>query len=303
MQSEHQRATPDPLWEQISPHLDEALMRLAEKDRQAVVLHFFEKKTFAEAGLLLGTTEEGVRKRTHRAVEKLRQHLSRRGMAATSVPSAVIDSLPPMVKMLPTKYPPPWVDWNAGSNGDKFAGSRARASDIAFYAYGYPRVRIRFAPPEPTNRYDFIATLPHGSAEALQRELRAKLGLVGRPVTENRDVLLLKVVHPNAPGLKPPIPEKTDNYWNRGIYRASNATIGADGANFEGLTHFLEEYFDSPIIDQTGLIQHYSLELKWRAERGHPNLEGLKQVLLDQLGLELVPTNRPVEILVMEKVP
>ena len=36
--------------------------------------------------------------------------------------------------------------------------------------------------------------------------------------------------------------------------------------------------------------------------KGHPNHEGMEQVLLDRLGLELVPTNMPIEMLVVEKV-
>src|SRR5215472_10569956 len=83
MQSELPSTAPDPVWELVSPHLDEALIRLAEKDRQAVALHFFERKTFVEVGNLLGTSEEGARKRVHRALEKLRHSLSRRGAACT----------------------------------------------------------------------------------------------------------------------------------------------------------------------------------------------------------------------------
>jgi uncharacterized protein (TIGR03435 family) len=33
----------------------------------------------------------------------------------------------------------------------------------------------------------------------------------------------------------------------------------------------------------------------------HPDPQNLKQALLDQLGLELVPTNMPIEMLVVEK--
>ena len=84
MQSELESSAPDPLWELISPYLDEALMRLGKKDRQVVVLHFFEKRTFAEVGNRLGTSEEGARKRTHRALEKLRHFLSRRGLVSTA---------------------------------------------------------------------------------------------------------------------------------------------------------------------------------------------------------------------------
>jgi len=41
MQTEAQSATSDPLWEQMSPLLDEALAALGETDRQAVLLRFF----------------------------------------------------------------------------------------------------------------------------------------------------------------------------------------------------------------------------------------------------------------------
>jgi uncharacterized protein (TIGR03435 family) len=65
----------------------------------------------------------------------------------------------------------------------------------------------------------------------------------------------------------------------------------------------LEYYFGVPIIDQTGFTQNFSMDLRWKEVGGHLNPDGLKQALLDRLGLELVPTNMPVEMLVMEKVP
>ena len=36
----------DPFWEQISPHPDDAMDHLFEKDRTAIVLRFFDKKGF-----------------------------------------------------------------------------------------------------------------------------------------------------------------------------------------------------------------------------------------------------------------
>jgi uncharacterized protein (TIGR03435 family) len=219
------------------------------------------------------------------------------------VPTAVIDSLPPMFKIVPTKFNPPWVNWNAGSNGNKFAEARASAGEIAVYAYGFPRGRIRFAEPPPTNRFDLVATLPRGNEEALQQALQAKLGLIGHRVAENRDVLLLKVSHEGAPGLKPAIAGKSDTYWKTGIYHSSNAAIDTGAPRFEGLAHFLEYYFGVPIIDQTGFTQHFSMDLRWRETAGQPNPEGLKKAMLDRLGLELVPTNMPVEMLLMERIP
>jgi uncharacterized protein (TIGR03435 family) len=177
-----------------------------------------------------------------------------------------------------------------------------RAGDIAAYAYGFPLGRIRFAEREPTNRLDFVATLPQGSREALQRALKAKLGLVGRRETENMDVLLLEVKRANAPGLKPPVLENNDTYWATGVFHSSDEVIDTGAPRFDGLANYLERYFKMPVIDQTGITQHFSTDLRWKEVSGHPNHEGMEQALLDQLGLELAPDHQPIEMLVVEKV-
>jgi RNA polymerase sigma factor (sigma-70 family) len=84
MQSEIQQSAPDPVWEQLSPLLDEALARLSEKDRQAVLLRFFEDKSLAEVGHSLGTGEDTARKRVARALEKMRHYFSKRGVSSTA---------------------------------------------------------------------------------------------------------------------------------------------------------------------------------------------------------------------------
>src|SRR6266404_923477 len=85
MQSEDQLSTPNPLWEQISPLLDEALTQLGEKDRQAVLLRFFENKSLAEVGSSFGTGEDAARMRINRALEKLHRYFSRRGISSSTV--------------------------------------------------------------------------------------------------------------------------------------------------------------------------------------------------------------------------
>jgi RNA polymerase sigma factor (sigma-70 family) len=71
-------------WEQIAPHLDEAMAKLGGKDRDAVLLRYFENKTFGEVGTAMGTNEDAARKRIARAVEKLRNHFSKRGVTLTA---------------------------------------------------------------------------------------------------------------------------------------------------------------------------------------------------------------------------
>ena len=71
-------------WEQIAPLLDDAMGRLGETERNAVVLSFFENKTAAEVGAALQLSEAAAHKRTSRALEKLRKFLSNRGVSSTT---------------------------------------------------------------------------------------------------------------------------------------------------------------------------------------------------------------------------
>lgn len=72
------------MWAEIEPHVEDALSRLGEKDRCAVILHYFEKKSFREIARALGTSEDAAQKRVSRALDKLRGLLSK----VTSLASA-----------------------------------------------------------------------------------------------------------------------------------------------------------------------------------------------------------------------
>ncbi len=74
-------ADEDQSWQELEPLLDESVARLRRGDRQALLLRFYERKSFAEVADALGSTEDAVRKRVSRAVEKLRGMLERRGVA------------------------------------------------------------------------------------------------------------------------------------------------------------------------------------------------------------------------------
>lgn len=89
----HSTSSPDSLWEQMSPMLDEAMAQLGDKDRQAVFLRFFENKSLAEVGGYLGIGENSAGKRVNRAVEKLRTFFTRRGVVlTTSILSGIVSA-------------------------------------------------------------------------------------------------------------------------------------------------------------------------------------------------------------------
>ncbi len=71
-------------WQQIAPLLDEAMGRLGETDRNAVVLRFFENKTAQEVGAKLKMNEAAAHKRVERALEKLRKFFTKRGVTLSA---------------------------------------------------------------------------------------------------------------------------------------------------------------------------------------------------------------------------
>lgn len=68
--------------ESLAGELDDALLALSEKDRDALVLRFFEGKEFKRVGCELGLTEDAARKRVTRALERLAGNLKRKGITA-----------------------------------------------------------------------------------------------------------------------------------------------------------------------------------------------------------------------------
>jgi RNA polymerase sigma factor (sigma-70 family) len=71
-------------WAQVAPLLDTAIAGLNEKDRNAIVLRFFDGRKLSEVGAALGTSEGGATKRVNRAVEKLREYFARRGVVLSA---------------------------------------------------------------------------------------------------------------------------------------------------------------------------------------------------------------------------
>jgi hypothetical protein len=67
------------IWSQIAPLLDDALAKLGERDRNAIVLRFFENKNLRDVGAALGASEDAAKMRVNRALEKLRKIFAKRG--------------------------------------------------------------------------------------------------------------------------------------------------------------------------------------------------------------------------------
>src|SRR5882724_6794859 len=79
-------------WTHIEPLLDEAMHALDDTDRAAVLLRYFENKSLREVGATLGTSEDAAQKRVTRAVERLREFFTKRGVAVGTSGLAIVIS-------------------------------------------------------------------------------------------------------------------------------------------------------------------------------------------------------------------
>jgi RNA polymerase sigma factor (sigma-70 family) len=81
---------------QAEPILDDAIAQLAESDRDAVLLRYFQGRSIREVGNTLGVSEDAAKQRISRAVEKLRTYFARQGLTAAE--ASVVALLGEMIK-------------------------------------------------------------------------------------------------------------------------------------------------------------------------------------------------------------
>jgi RNA polymerase sigma factor (sigma-70 family) len=71
-------------WRNLEPVLNEAIDQLSARDREAVLLRFYQHRRFQEIGALLRVSENAARHRVDRALEKIRDQLQRRGITSSA---------------------------------------------------------------------------------------------------------------------------------------------------------------------------------------------------------------------------
>jgi len=166
-------------------------------------------------------------------------------------------------------------------------------------AYGLTQMRMILKLDPPAGDYDFMANLPQGSAEALQAAINQTFGVVVKHETMVTNALVLRVGNQGLRGFSAPF----TNQWGA-TERFDTDTLTFFNQPLATMDVFLEDLLKIPIIDQTGVTGRYEFSIKWNHEwwkNDMDDLPGLQAVLSDQLGLELVPTNLPIEMLVVEK--
>jgi len=220
----------------------------------------------------------------------------------------LLENSVPQVKILPTAYSgTSWSMSNPRSGMAIGVGVAPQMIILAAYQWQTNASRVLWPMETPGGQYDFIANLPTGGMEALQEEARKVLGLTATRETVSTNVLILKVNHADAPGLKPGsalargTPPAPADPAPAGMTTLHNFPINM-------LARQLESRLRQPVIDQTGLTDRYDITYPRQTQTGglgqsDTSEDQFKKALLDQTGLELTPATAPVEFLVVHKVP
>lgn len=383
--------TSDDIWRQLAPHLEAAMSHLGERDRILLALRYYQNKTGAEAASLLGMQEEAARKRTNRALEKLRAFFSRRGISSSTaviastlstyavqpVPDGLakgvtavalakgttasvstltlikggfklmawfnaktavavglgivlvagtatvvvqeiskhqeeatwnevtrlaklgdgggILSLPATALLRKTKFFPQADDLFTEGMKGRLLGLAVPTAGIFGHAYDINRIRIVNPELLPGGRYDFLVTERTNQSEALQAAATKYFGIIGKKVTRDTDVLLMQIIQTNAPGLKP----ATGTGRRRPVM--DNGHLQYFNLPLSYLSYRIERMIKIPVILDTNDRVLYDVDITWSDNRREPGLDEIKQALRGQLGIELVPTNMPLEVLELSK--
>jgi uncharacterized protein (TIGR03435 family) len=199
--------------------------------------------------------------------------------------------LPPAFILRPTRFP---KGGGGASSNERIVFKTVSLKWLLATAHGQIENRTLLPDDAPQGKFDFMFTESGDFHTALKAEMQKRFGLVGHLEDRDGETLIIKVANTNPPDLR--ISKGKVTQWI-GAQRSNtlkNQSIGP-------LFRHLERELKTPLVDQTGLTNKYDLTLKWEPRPGQTEADAIKESLLTQLGLELVPDRQQVQMLIIEK--
>lgn len=216
--------------------------------------------------------------------------------ALWSVNSDNFARAPSVLILRPTHFP---NSWGSVESGNQVIARNITTDSLLARAYHFSPHRMVLPPGAAGQHFDLMMTLPGPAAESLREEIKSRLGLVARPEVRDADVLLLEVR--NSISLE----AKASRGGPPRGYMTSDQSVSRlviTNEPFSGLVTELEDFFQKPTLDQTGLSGHYDLNLLWETRASRSKREASIRSQLNQIGLDLVPARQPIKMLVVEKI-
>ena len=239
------------------------------------------------------------------------------------IDSRALDGLPETFIVRQTRFS---TNGSGGMIGgkDRLMGKAMPLDKVVAFAYDTDASKLVLPEGGLTGKLDVLVNSGDGSKEKLREELKSQFGITARRETRHADVLQLTARQTNAPGLRPSAnqsgsaqrgttkvivrstststasPTSTSSSTN-GKEGARSGNISSQGQTIGALIKNIQGRFDKPIVDHTGLTGKYDVALDWSVSGSGSESDAVKQALADQAGLELIPANEAVEVLVVEK--
>lgn len=213
-----------------------------------------------------------------------------------------LEACPPVLVIRPTHYPN--VSSGIWTTSGKGVYVNADITDLISWAYNFDPLREILPGDISHGGFDYLNTMPKPT-DALHKAITKQFGLTAQSEVRATDVLLLKV--------------KDEDRLN--AFRTTGKPFACYGTGY-GDTQFryftnaplslltqqiVEGYFRKPCIDSTRIKGNYDFMIQWDEPKGltgQSRWNALQPVIEQQLnsfGLELVPTNMPIQMLVVDK--
>ena len=190
------------------------------------------------------------------------------------------------------------------STNGKFMGKGVTVAELLAAAYRTSRGRLRpvGGVTLPEGRFDYLVSVASGQREALQQMIRERLGLTAHVGTREEDVYVLTALAGEFDNLRP-------NEGNQGGMRVSNrdGEVSFRNATIDTFARNLEQLLPLPVVDESGLrgrfdgLLHLSPPEEGPARK--PSVDAIRNATAEQLGLELQPGKRELEVLLVESAP
>jgi len=205
------------------------------------------------------------------------------------------NNLPPVLILRPTRFQ---TKWGIVSSNDKVLGRGQNLVGLLRYAYD-PHLTSKWIVPANVpgeKRFDLMLTLTNRPREALQEEIKRRFGYVAHSEMITTNALLLKVRNPAGPALQP-----TQGGMPKYPTKSPEHKILIKNQTFLGVADCFMAILKTLVIDRTGIEGRYDIALQWEPKGTETDQEAFKRTVLEELGLEFVPSRETFNYLVVEK--
>lgn len=194
--------------------------------------------------------------------------------------------------------------------GRRFATTGATLIDVMKYAFGLHAAQI-VGVPEPlrSEKFDVLADPPtetRPSSDQIKAMVRVlvteRFGMHSRIEKRELPVYAIVVVK-GGPKLskstRDPDSIPSAGFSRTGKFRGLNVSM-------QDIATFLQRYgMDRPVIDQTGIVGRFDVDLAWTPDDAVADAQDLPDfytAIQEQLGLKLAAVKAPVDVLVIDHV-